>query len=91
MESKMPEKRRFRRYNTEVKIYFDFAYDLETKVKFELIDEKERVMKNKYSAVSQNISAEGICFVSHKNVRKDDQLFLECLGGVCQFVRFFVG
>ena len=38
MENFKEEKRKYKRYNTEVNIYFEFKYDLETKVKFELID-----------------------------------------------------
>jgi len=66
-------KRKYKRYNTEAKVYFDFAYDLETKVKFELVKEK----KKQYLAVSRNISAEGLCFVSHKDVVEGNQLYLE--------------
>jgi len=72
------DKRKFKRYNTEAKIYFEFAYDLETKVKFKLVkDKKKPKSKKKYLAVSKNISAEGLCFVSHKNVNVEDQLYLE--------------
>lgn len=69
-------KRKYKRYNTEAKIYFDFAYDLETKVKFEFVDGKKR-LKKQYLAVSRNISAEGLCFVSHKDVEIKDRLYME--------------
>lgn len=78
MESWEREKRKYKRYNTEARIYFDYAYDLETKVKFEIVSQKQlKNSKKKYLAVSRNISAEGLCFVSHKGVDKGDQLFLE--------------
>lgn len=71
-------KRKYKRYNTEARIYFDFAYDLETKVKFELVDGKRKAKsKKQYLAVSRNISAEGLCFVSHKNVAIEDNLYME--------------
>ena len=78
MNFEKKNKRKYKRYNTEAKIYFDFAYDLETKVKFELVDDKKSSKsKKKYLAVSRNISAEGLCFVSHKDVNLEDQLYLE--------------
>ena len=78
MSYEKKDKRKYKRYNTEAKIYFDFAYDLETKVKFELIEEKKKPKpKKKYLAVSRNISAEGLCFVSHKDVKIGDQLYME--------------
>jgi len=75
MSYEKKNKRKYKRYNTEAKVYFDFDYDLETKVKFELVEEK----KKQYLAVSRNISAEGLCFVSHKDVNIGDQLYLEVL------------
>ena len=69
-------KRKYKRYNTEAKIYFDFAYDLETKVKFEFVDGKKR-LKKQYLAVSRNFSAEGLCFVSHMDVEIKDRLYME--------------
>lgn len=72
------DKRKYKRYNTEARVYFDFAYDLETKVKFEVLKQKQLKNTNKkYLAVSRNISAEGLCFVSHKNVKLGDELYLE--------------
>ena len=78
MTDKKRERRKAERYKTEVEIYFDFAYDIETKVKFELIDrEKEKVLSRKYSAVSRNVSIEGLCFVSRKKMEQGDLLHLE--------------
>jgi len=71
-------KRKYKRYNTEAKIYFDYSYDLETKVEFELIGkEKKEKSKKKYLAVSRNISAEGLCFVTHKSVKEGGLLYME--------------
>ncbi|MCK5083096.1 MAG: PilZ domain-containing protein [Candidatus Omnitrophica bacterium] len=72
------EKRKFKRYNTDVEIYFDFIYDLEMKVKFELIDQEgEESLSDKYLAVSRNISVGGLCFASSEKVRQGDLLHLE--------------
>lgn len=78
MTGRKDERRKAERYRTEVEIYFDFAYDIETKVKFELIDrQKEKALSRKYSAVSRNVSIEGLCFVSRKKVEQGDLLHLE--------------
>jgi hypothetical protein len=71
------EGRKFKRHDTEVKIYFDFAYDLETKVNFEFIDKKGKILPEKYEALSRNISVEGLCFLSNKKVVRGDFLHLE--------------
>jgi hypothetical protein len=78
MDAKKPERRKYDRYKTDVEIYFDFIYDLETKVKFELIDEKgEAVSSEKYPAVSRNVSVGGLCFSSIQRVTQGDLLHLE--------------
>lgn len=72
------EKRRYERYNTELKVYFDFAYDIKTKVKFKILDKKkEMISSRKYSGLSRNVSAEGLCFACRRKLRKGDFLDLE--------------
>jgi hypothetical protein len=78
MAERKQERRKFKRYNTEVKIYFDFKYDLQTKVDFEVIDkEKKKPLSDKYTAISRNISVEGLCIVSERELKDDDVLHLE--------------
>jgi len=78
MTGKNQEKRKYERYKTDLEIYFDFVYDLETKVKFELIDkEEEKVLSEKYSAISRNVSVGGLCFAAHEKVNQGDLLHLE--------------
>jgi hypothetical protein len=78
MDKACQEKRNHERYDTELKIYFDFAYDLETKIKFQLLDKrKKKVLSKKYSALSRNVSAEGLCFVAGKKLEKMAYLNLE--------------
>ena len=73
-----PEKRKYERYDTEIKLYFDLAFDVETKVKYQLLDkDHKKVLSRKYPALSKNVSAEGICFYSQHKLNKNDQLFLE--------------
>ena len=72
------DRRRYQRYDTDVKIYFHVNYDFETKVIFRIIRavNKKSVAK-KYSALSKNINVEGICFLSEKELLRGDQLLLE--------------
>jgi len=77
-EKKDENKRKFKRYNTEIEVYFDFAYDLETRIKFEFIDKKKDESVSKlYQAISRNISAEGLSLVSYKIVKPGDNLHME--------------
>ncbi|MFH1359577.1 MAG: PilZ domain-containing protein [Candidatus Omnitrophota bacterium] len=72
------ERRKYSRYDTEVKVYFRVTYDIKTIVKFQIIEEeKEQGDQRKYSAISKNVSAEGICFCSNKRLEKGDILYLE--------------
>ena len=78
MTDKKKERRRFKRFKTKVEIYFDFAYDIETKVKFELLDQKgKEALSGKYPAVSQNVSVGGLCFACRRKVKQGDMLHLE--------------
>lgn len=72
------ERRRYPRYDTEVKIYFHVSYSLKTKVKFQLItkDGKEHLSK-KYYGLTKDISVEGLRFSSAKRLRKGNRLYLE--------------
>ena len=72
------EQRKYTRYDTELKVYFDYAYDVETKVKYQLVDKyKGKILPKKYSAITHNVSAEGLSFTSRKQLKKDDYLSLE--------------
>jgi hypothetical protein len=72
------ERREYPRYDTEVKIYFHIQYDIETKVKFKILSSvMKSVKEHKYSGLSLNASAAGLCFVSKKKLKKGDILFIE--------------
>jgi len=78
MTNPTPERRRYERYDTEVQIYFQVKYSLKTIVRFQVIDkEHQKPSSPKYSALSKNISPEGICFSSQKNLQKEEVLNLE--------------
>jgi len=72
------EKRKHERFDTEVQIFYQFDFDLETKVKYEKISKTDKtVLSKKYSATSRNVSAEGISFISNQHVDKGTRLHLE--------------
>ena len=78
MDKPKEERRKYERFDTEVKIYFHVDYDIETTVKFQVVDKKKaKASSPKYSALSKNVSAEGLCFTSEKELREYDILLLE--------------
>lgn len=78
MNKSQRERRKYERYDTELKIYFDFAYELKTKIKYQLVDKNRRkILPKKYLAYSKNVSAEGLSFTSSRALKKGDYLNLE--------------
>ena len=78
MKDDQINRRKSSRYDTEVKIYFDIPYDIETKVKYQIDETSPSSKKNKkYSAVSKNVSTEGLCFMSGQKLETDTLLSLE--------------
>ena len=55
------ERRKYLRYDTEMKVYFRVKYDIETRVKFKVLKGEPT---HKYSGLCKNVSVEGLCFVS---------------------------
>ena len=72
------ERRKFERYETALKIQFYVNFDLETKIDFR-VRQKDRTdfSKETYSAVSKNVSVEGIGFLTEKALKKGDILLLD--------------
>jgi len=78
MNHTQDDNRKYKRYEQDLKVYFNFPYDLETKVEFELDKAKKTNLKGqKFSGVSLNFSTEGVCFVSAKKLFKGDKLQLD--------------
>lgn len=78
MKKNIKERRKYPRYDTEIKIYFRVHYSLETKVKFQLINKgNEDLLSKKYFGLSRDVSVEGLRFRSAKKLRKGNQLYLE--------------
>ena len=72
------ERRKYPRYDTELKVYFQLKYEIRTRVKFQIMraGPKSRAGR-KYSGLSKNVSVEGMCFVSRKKLKKEALLFIE--------------
>jgi hypothetical protein len=72
------ERRKSQRYDTALKVYYQVAYDVKTKVRFQVLDvEKHKTSARKYSGISKNVSVDGLCFVSKKKLEKGDSILLE--------------
>ena len=76
MDTPHLERRKHGRYDTELEVAFKVAYHLKTIVKFWMAGDGKSATQ-KYSAVSRNISTEGLCFVSAQKLETGDILLLE--------------
>ena len=73
-----PEKRKYERYDTALKLYFDRGFEVETKVKYQLLDKQnDKPISRKYAALSKNVSAEGLSFLASQQLNPGDYLHLE--------------
>ena len=73
-----PEKRKYERYDTALKLYFDRSFEVETKVKYQLLDKQnDKPLSRKYAALSKNVSAEGLSFLASQQLTAGDYLHLE--------------
>lgn len=78
MNGSKKERRKSDRYDTEVKIYFQVNYDLKTKIEFQRMgNDNQNGLPKKHTAISRNVSAEGLRFRSHRQLREGDKLYLE--------------
>lgn len=71
------EKRRHERREAQLEIRFDYKYDIETRVEYQLLKKGQEPSPVKCYALSKNISASGICFVSKHQLKQGDCLRLE--------------
>ncbi len=72
------DKRKYARYDTDLKVFFQLNYDLATKVEFQIAAGPEnKILSKKYLALSKNISAAGMCFISVYELKIGDILQLE--------------
>ncbi|MFA5088750.1 MAG: PilZ domain-containing protein [Candidatus Omnitrophota bacterium] len=72
------EKRRYKRYGAKEKVFFHILYEFKTRIIYQIIDRgQEKILSKKYSAVSKDISAEGLCFVSSQKLGVGDRVRME--------------
>ena len=72
------ERRKFPRYDTELKVSFSKKFDVELKVKFKVLKSgHQELVGHKYSGVSENVSASGLCFMSGRKLDEGDELLLD--------------
>ena len=74
---KRDERRKYDRYDTEMRILIEVTYDVRTKVKFQIIDKKAKTQSPQYSAVSRDLSVEGVGLLTEKELKPGDLLYLE--------------
>lgn len=72
---KKDERRSHERYDTDLKIAFCVNFDLETKIKFQLKNDKES--QHIHTAFGHNINVEGLGFSSEVELKKGDMLLMD--------------
>lgn len=78
MLKKNNEVRRHDRYDTDVKVHFYVPYDLKTKINFQFKQtQQDASLNRRFSGITKNISAGGICFVSELRLQPGDYILID--------------
>lgn len=78
MLKKNNEVRRHDRYDTDVKVHFYVPYDLKTKINFQFKQTQlDETLNRRFSGVTKNISAGGVCFVSELRLQENDYILID--------------
>lgn len=78
MPKKDSEGRKYQRYDTEVKIHFYVPYDLKTKILFQFKKiQPDPELNKRFSGLTKNISAGGLCFVSEQKLEREDNILVD--------------
>lgn len=78
MQKKNTVARRHDRYDTEVKVHFYVPYELKTKLNFQFKDHQpDESLNRKFSGLTKNISAGGLCFVSELRLEMGDFILMD--------------
>jgi hypothetical protein len=77
MSKENDDRRKYSRYGTQMKVYFTVKYDIRTKVEFKVLKSADNGKCENYSGISKNISVEGLCFVSDKQLGIGDRLSID--------------
>lgn len=81
MDLPKADRRRYPRYGTDLEVYFQVKYDIKTRVEYRVVGPSGRgEAAPKRRGVCENVSAEGLCFVSDIKLARGDLLFLEVYG-----------
>jgi hypothetical protein len=70
-------KRKYPRFDTDIKVHFQLPYDFRTEVDFSVDADAKHGALNRYVGFSKNISVQGLCFESNKRLNPGDALWLE--------------
>lgn len=72
------EKRGNERYQSSVEVSYFFSYEIDTKVKYtEALVEPKAAASHKFTGVSKNVSVDGLCLVTDRQLHQGDLLDLE--------------
>lgn len=78
MTNKKNEARRHDRYDTDIKVHFYVPYDLKTKLSFKFKESfPDESLNKRFTGVTKNISAGGICFVSEQRLQQGDYILID--------------
>lgn len=78
MQKKNNVIRRHDRYDTEVKVHFYVPYEMKTKINFQFKEpQPDESLNRKFSGLTRNISAGGLCFVSDLRLETGDYLLID--------------
>lgn len=75
MEKFEKERRKYHRYDIETKLKFRVSYDLKAVVKYRFL--KNKCFFLRHSGLTNNISVEGLRFLSKKRLKEGDLLLLD--------------
>lgn len=78
MQKKNNEIRRHERYDTDVKVHFYVPYELRTKINFQFKKfQTDESLNKRFTGITKNISAGGICFVSDLKLQPEDYILID--------------
>lgn len=76
MATRQPE-RQYPRFDSSAKVSFKVSYQFRTEVNFKIADPKPKDPNSSFIGFSQNISVNGLCFESPKELTPGDKLWIE--------------
>lgn len=79
MQEHASERRKYKRYSTDAKVYFSVNYSLDVTMKFQVLDKDTHAPASydKHLAYGRDISLEGFSFTCDQQLQKGDRLSLE--------------